>query len=383
MRPIDSARLNLLKPLVFTLIVGGLFLFGMRLLSRPSTLDFWAGLAILTGLVATAIPTIIMWFCNRIRELESFMGVVLIVLFMASGCASITPGNAGIKVHSYGGSKGVDVEPLGVGVWTFNPFTESIIEYPVYVQTTVWTKDPNEGKATNEELSFNTHEGMLIHADISLSYHLEASFAPAFYSKFRTSDLNIFTHGFLHNCARDAFNDLAPQYTVEQVYGDKKEELRKKVQDRVQTEVTQFGIVIEQFGYLNGLRLPEAVVAALNGKIQATQDAMRVENEVAKATAEAKKIVATAEGAAQARMLQAKAEADANHIIAESITPELVQYQLALRWDGKRPLVEGTSSTLLSGLSLPTETYTAPLNTGPHMTGIDLPTGALGTIRTK
>mgnify|MGYP000470471759 CR=1 FL=1 len=40
--------------------------------------------------------------------------------------------------------------------------------------------------------------------------------------------------------------------------------------------------------------------------------------------------VATAEGAAKARTIQAKAEADANRIVAASITPELIRLSIGI-----------------------------------------------------
>ena len=60
------------------------------------------------------------------------------------------------------------------------PATTQIFEYPTYVQTAVWTKDVNEGSRMNEEVSFSSKEGLVITADISLSYQLVADRVPAF-----------------------------------------------------------------------------------------------------------------------------------------------------------------------------------------------------------
>lgn len=334
------------------------FVIGMTtagaLVSAGSTPLFFAGLGILFCLAVYYVPK----GAHRAIEFMSTLDNLVIVLALGlavslgSGCgySRVEPGHVGIKVHLYGGSKGVDFEPVGVGAFWYNPWYTSLYTYPTYVQTAKWTKDPTEGSPANEELTFNTQEGMIVAADISLSYHLDGAKVPEFFSKFRTDKLDTFTHGFMRNCARDAFNDLGPHYTVEQVYGEKKEELRRAVMDRLQGEVAAFGVVVEQFGYLGALRLPDAVVASLNAKIQATQNALRVQNEVAQAQAEALKTVATAKGAADARLLQANAEAQANKTIAASLTPELVQYLAVQRWDGKRPTVEGTGASLFLGL---------------------------------
>jgi regulator of protease activity HflC (stomatin/prohibitin superfamily) len=274
------------------------------------------------------------------------------MVFLTQGCSysRVEPGHVGIRVHLYGGAKGVDFDALGVGAYWYNPVSTTIYKFPTYVQTAVWTADPTEGHATNEELTFNTREGMVVRADISLSYHLDPTKVPAFFDKFRTDDLNTFTHGFLRNIARDAFNDLGPHYTVEEVYGEKKEELRRSVIARIQGEVSTYGVILEQFGYIGALRLPSNVEQALNNKIQATQEAMRIQNEIAQAEASAKKAIAVANGSAEARVKMAEAEAKANRIVSESLTPALVQYEAVKKWNGARPMVEtsGSSNLLLS-----------------------------------
>ncbi|MDP1688840.1 MAG: prohibitin family protein [bacterium] len=322
------------------------------LVSSQSDLGVVAGLGIFIALAVFYVAPakkFYGWIVKVVNSDSKTMMMVLVALtatvILGSGCARIEPGRVGIKVHLYGGDKGVDVEPLGVGMTVYNPISTSVYEFQTSVQTTAWQGE--------EAITFAS-EGMAITAPISLSYYLQADKVPAFFSKFRTDDLNGFTHGFLHNVARDAFNEEASTYTVEQIYAAKKEEFINKVKARVNATTADYGVVIEQFGVVGNFILPPQVMEALNNKIKATQDAIRVENELRSQEAEAKKTVAKAEGEAKARTIQAKAEADANKIVAASITPELVQYQIALKWDGHRPMVEGQSGNLLLNLPLPT-----------------------------
>jgi hypothetical protein len=55
-----------------------------------------------------------------------------------------------------------------------------------------------------------------------------------------------------------------------------------------------------------------------------------------------------AKGEAQSRTIRAEAEANANLLIAKSLTPELVQYQYALKWDGRLPQVTGGAMPFLN-----------------------------------
>ena len=53
-----------------------------------------------------------------------------------------------------------------------------------------------EGRPVNDEISFQSAEGLRFTADINVSYQLTAGQVPRFYVKFRSDDLDAFTHGF-------------------------------------------------------------------------------------------------------------------------------------------------------------------------------------------
>lgn len=306
-------------------------------------------------------------FVARLHPPTSVLALVALLLFGA--CTRIDAGNVGIEVDLAGNQRGVQDLPLKTG-WIFHsPVGVQIFEYPTFMQTAVWTKNPGEGNPTNEEISFNTKEGLVMTADISLSYQLVPEKVPAFYVKFRSDDLKTFTHGFLRNIARDKFSDVAGGYPVEDLYGTQKEKFIAEVKARINKEVEAIGVRVEQFGFIGAPRPPQNVVDAINAKIGATQKAMQIENELRQAEGEAKKIVAAAQGAAdsrvraaegeaKAKIAVAEAEAKANDMIAKSITPDVIawrqlelQNQAILKWNGMRPTVESGGGGLI--LQLP------------------------------
>jgi regulator of protease activity HflC (stomatin/prohibitin superfamily) len=226
------------------------------------------------------------------------------------------------------------------------------VEYPTFVQTAKWTASPIEGdnpespKGANEQISFNDSEGMNINADISLSYHLLEEKIPAFYVKFRSDDILQFTHGFLRNVARDSFNDVGSTYKVEDVIGPKKEKFVASVRELLQNRVLDIGVVIDQLGFIESPRPPQAVRDAINAKVQATQLALQKQNEVLQAQADAAKLVAAAEGQAKATVTIANGEAEANRIRSASINSNILEWQrLAVtdrwinHWNGQMPQV--------------------------------------------
>ena len=95
-----------------------------------------------------------------------------------------------------------------------------------------------------------------------------------------------------------------------------------------------FGLV--RVHWLLGDILP-AAEASINSKIAATQKAQQAENELATAEAEGKKIVALAE-----------AEARANTVRQQSVTPQLLQLEAIKKWNGVLPQVAGGATPFIN-----------------------------------
>jgi regulator of protease activity HflC (stomatin/prohibitin superfamily) len=324
----------------------------LSLMNNPSDIAVGAGITILLLILAGWATFLMKCFKNFIKKTPGgnsgitptlFVLVLIPMLFSGCGCTRVGPGYVGVKINMTGDNRGVNEIPLTTGWVFYNLFTQKVFEYPTFVQTAVWTRDIEEGSPINEEVSFNSKEGMVVTGDISFSYSLERDKVPAFYVKFRNDDLNVFTHGFLKNIARDIFNEIGGKYPIEDIYGPRKEEFLADVRAKIRDQVTDIGVKMEQFGFIGAPRPPQNVIDALNLKVAATQNAMRAENELRETTANAQKAIAKAQG-----------EAESNRVLTQSITPQLIQWrqlqiaeQTIAKWDGRRPMVEGSGSGLL------------------------------------
>ena len=96
----------------------------------------------------------------------------------------IPPGYTGIKINRLV-DRGITHENVVTGFVFYNPVQTAIIQYPTYVQRVIWTQDVNEGRALNEELTFNTKDAVPVNVDVAVSYQLDREKVPAFYTNFR------------------------------------------------------------------------------------------------------------------------------------------------------------------------------------------------------
>jgi len=288
------------------------------------------------------------------------IGFVVATVFFFCYVASVTrigAGYVGVEVVLSGSQRGANEIPIRTGWVFYSPLRSQIIEFPTFVQTVKWTHDLNEGRAQNEEMSFNSKEGMEIYSDVSLSYAIDPRRVPDFYVKYRVSELDAFTHGILRDVVRNSLNEVASTYSVEQIYGEQKAEFLGKVQALIQSKMDPVGVVIQQFGFIGAPRVPDVIASAITSKAQAIQAAEQARNELAKTQAEAAKTVAEAEGEAKAAVTRAQGEAEANKIRQASLTPQLlelrkIENQKALidRWNGQLPTVENGNSGMLMQL---------------------------------
>jgi regulator of protease activity HflC (stomatin/prohibitin superfamily) len=231
-----------------------------------------------------------------------------------------------------------------------------VFQYPTYVQTYVWTKNPTEGDSDNpadESITFTTKDSMTVNADFNVAYHLEQDKVPQFYVKFRNDDIKQFTYGYLHNVARNCINDVSGKYEVEQIMGDNAGFLTSG-RRCIQSDVEKFGVQLDSFGLVGAPRPPDTVIQSINMKVQAQQIALQKQNEVMQSQADAKKREAEAEGWANYHRTLADGEAQANRTLAASLSPEVIEWrrlsiteQAVNKWNGQRPTVEGAGAGLL------------------------------------
>lgn len=152
---------------------------------------------------------------------------------------------------------------------------------------------------------------------------------------------------------------IISQYTAESLIS-KREVLSKQVLERMQADLSPYGIVISNISIEN-VDFTDSFESAVEAKQVATQEKQRAKTQQEQATMEAeqaatrKKIEAEAEAevaktkaAAEAYAVQVKAEAEAeaNKLINESLTENLIKYHEVNAWDGKLPTFMGGDGML-------------------------------------
>ena len=267
---------------------------------------------------------------------------------MITACDRVPPGHRGVLVNLYGNDRGIPDESVGVGrYWTFG--YKELYVFPTFLQNYAWKGE--------QAITMQTKEGLKVTTDAGITYRIDAANVVKVFQKYRLGVEEI-TNTFLHNMVRDAMNEVASTMEASELYGGKKDEFITKVNEMVKREAAENGIEVDKIYLVGTFDLPPSVVNSINAKIEATQHAIRIHNEIASTQAEAEKrmievemhakqVKIEAEARAERIKIEAKSQAEANRILSESLTPEFVHYQTVLRWDGKLPQITGNGVTPL------------------------------------
>ena len=277
------------------------------------------------------------------RLLFAAAALILLLVLLPSTVSYINPGHVGILIHRAGG--GVDPTFMGPGLHPRNPILSQIEEYPIYMQTLVLTRGNTEGSRGNDEINVNSVEGQPISLDVSMSFELDPTRVPALYQTFRT-DIETIQHGYVKQSIRQALQEVVGTEPIADVIGPKKAEVVNQTQARISQRLAPYGIVVKQFT-INELRAPQGVIDAINTKNVMQQQALTAQNELQKNQFQAQGDSIKAAGRAKAILAEAEAQAKANRLLAESVTGNLVQYEMAKRWNGQMPQVSGSAMPMI------------------------------------
>jgi regulator of protease activity HflC (stomatin/prohibitin superfamily) len=241
-----------------------------------------------------------------------FLVISVIGFFSFNSCTRIGAGYEGILVKQYGSKRGVQDVSLVTGRVWYNPWTEDVEQYATFIQTIDY-----------KSFTVNASDGSEFKVDPTLSYYIRSGCSPRIFKKYR-KELEEISQTTILNYVKDAFRIQMSKYSTNEIVSDK-EKFETDVQKTLAKVLEKEGFVLEQL--TSGIKYPQTIVDAVNGKNEAIQKAMKVENELRLVEAQAKKM-----------LVQAEAEKRANELKQQSLTPMLIQQQFIEKWDGKTPL---------------------------------------------
>lgn len=270
---------------------------------------------------------------------RGLVGVVAALVFgivtMAAMIEVIEAGHVGV-VLTWGKAEREVRHP---GLQVIVPFMQSI----VHIDTRVQPHEFTEIDAASEEYQSVKITG-------KLNYHIDPARAGELYQAVGTD----FATKVIDPALADLVKEVVPGYSVTEIL-PRRDEIRREVKQRMTDNLDRYGIVIDDIYFANISFSPE-YQAAIERKQTAEQNALAEQQILKQKEWQAQQAEVEAKGKANAYLAQQRAEADAilyrsqkqaeaNEALNRSLSPQLLEYRRLEKWDGRQPMVVGSSSS--------------------------------------
>lgn len=243
-------------------------------------------------------------------------------LFLPS-CTVVRQGEVGVK-RTLGRYKDV---PYTEGLRVFNPFITTFVRVPV--------------QTNNIEVAVNipSREGLTIQSEVSILYNIVPRKAP---DLLRTIGRN-YERNVILPVFRSAVADVTARFDAKDMHTGERATIEHAIREQMMKLLDGRGIIIEAV-LLKSIVLPRSLSRAIEEKLEAEQAAQRMEFVLQEARREADR-----------RRIEAEGVRDAQNIIAEGLTPILIQFksieaflELAKSPNAKVIITDGKMPTLMN-----------------------------------
>lgn len=244
------------------------------------------------------------------KKIFAFIALGAIV----TSCAVIQPGQVGVKQRFGKLSENTKSQ----GIMAYNPFTSRVIRVPT--------------RTINRELTMNlpSKEGLTIASDVSILYRIEATKVTDVIREIGLNYDQIVTSVF-----RSAAADVCSQYEAKDMHSGQRKTIESDIMVLMNQRLGSKGFNIEAV-LLKSIQLPKGLTASIEQKLEAEQDALRMqsileqqrreaERQVISANAKREVAVIDAEAKAQVIRIEAEAMQKANELLNSSLTPSVLK----------------------------------------------------------
>lgn len=260
------------------------------------------------------------------KNSRKIIGGIIIAVALAAGVAilslfikQIPNGYVGV-VYSPNG--GVQEETLTQG-WHLVGLFDKVTEYPIRMQTVDY-----------KDIQVATSDGKNVTIDFAFTYSVQPDKVVDVFNKFGPIPVEEIEASYLRTRLWDAGRKAISKFSVIDTYGERSSEAAVEVQKIFSEDIKDLGFIVENLTL--GVPQPdESTQAAIDKRVEASQELERKQIELQIAEAEAQK-----------KKIEAQAISEYNEIIKQSISQEVIQNKWIEKWDGKMPLATGSNQLI-------------------------------------
>jgi regulator of protease activity HflC (stomatin/prohibitin superfamily) len=288
------------------------------------------GLLILLAGFAINTPSLVF---SRYSRPVKMAGIVIMILgVLTSGIRQIGAGQVGVK--SLFGSVQDDV--LSSGLNFVNPLAE-VTKIDSKTQNYTMSAQHDEGERQGDDaIRVLTADGLEVVIDLTVLFKIEPAKAPSILRNIGPE----YTDKIVRPVTRTRIRDNAVYYDAVALYSSKREEFQQRIFKTIEADFAKRGLILEQL-LIRNIMLPQSVKTTIESKINAEQDAQKMQFVLQKEKQEAER-----------KRVEAQGIADYQKILSTGLSDKQLQYEqikaqkeLALSPNAKVIIMGGKGNT--------------------------------------
>lgn len=250
----------------------------------------------------------------------------IVMFIVSSGILIVEPARAAVIINVLTGELEDPARAPGTSI--IIPGLQEFVIYETDQQEYTMSGLENEGQqAGNDAVVALTIDGQEIRLDITVLYRVAREDVNQVHLNWQ----NRYENGFIRPTVRAITRDIVSQFEAEAIYGADREALGGRIQERVSERMAQEGLTLTSL-LVRQINFNDAFAQSIEEKQIAEQELQRARTdaETARTVASGQADAAeeAARGRANARLIEAAAEAEALRVISDQIAanPNLIQY---------------------------------------------------------
>ncbi|MES2560619.1 MAG: prohibitin family protein [Bacteroidota bacterium] len=267
---------------------------------------------IILGLLFVVVSAVVLTkteaFKKFIPAIRS-VGFLLIVIGIATSCfKQIEPGQVGVKVL-FGR---VEDDVLSSGLHFINPVVD-VKRLDIKTQNYTMSGIHDEGAQSGDDaIRVLTADGLEVTIDLTVLYRLVPGEAPRLLRETGAD----YTDKIVRPLTRTKIRDNAVYYDAVSLYSSKRDEFQGRIFKSIEDDFKKRGLVLEQL-LVRNITLPSSVKTTIESKINAEQDAQKMQFVLQKERQEAER-----------KRVEAQGIADYQRIISTGLSDKQLQYEM-------------------------------------------------------
>jgi len=244
----------------------------------------------------------------KLSNTLKIIGFLVIALgIFSSMFKQIDAGKVGVK-SLYGS---VQPEILESGLHLINPLLD-VTDFDIQTQNYTMSADHSEGAQEGDDaIRVLSNDGLEVVIDLTVLYKISPTDAPKIFKQIGVN----YTDKIVRPVTRTRIRDNAVYYDAVALYSTKRNEFQQRIFKTIEADFKTRGLILEQL-LIRNINLPTSVKTTIESKINAEQDAQKMQFVLQKEKQEAER-----------KRVEAQGIADYQRIISTGLTDKQLQYE--------------------------------------------------------